>query len=252
MLLLSKTSNWCEAARSGHTHVNASVAIRMDALDIARPRLCIVIGGGGHARVVLDALRAADAALAYVVLDANTDRTGSELDGVPVAGTDARLPELARTESACFVVGVGGVGDNRARRRIFDHAVSCGIAPMSVIHPSAIVSSLARLAAGSQLLAGSILNPGAVIGANAIVNTGAIVEHDCEIGEHSHIATGARLCGAVRVGTGAHVGAGATIRQGLRVGDWALVGAGAVVVGDVRPGVVAVGVPARVLRVVET
>lgn len=222
-----------------------------DALNTARPRLCIVIGGGGHARVVLDALRAADAALAYVVLDANPNRTGSELDGVPVVGTDARLPELASTESARFVIGVGGAGDNRARRRLFDYALSCGIAPMSVIHPSAIVSLLSRFAAGTQLLAGAILNPGALVHANAIVNTGAIVEHDCEIGEHAHIATGARLAGAVRVGTGAHVGAGATIKQGTHVGDWALVGAGAVVVDDVPPGVVAVGVPARVMRAVE-
>jgi UDP-perosamine 4-acetyltransferase len=201
--------------------------------------------------VLLDALRASDAAARYVLLDADPGRTGAELDGAPIVGTDARLPELAREDSVRFVVGVGGAGDNRVRRQLFEHAQSTGIAPLTVRHPSATISAAAVVAEGSQLLAGSIVNPGAAVGVNVIVNTGAIVEHDCEIAAHAHIATGARLCGGVRVGEGAHVGAGATVKQGLRIGEWALVGVGAAVIHDVAAGAVVGGVPARVIHTVE-
>lgn len=213
-------------------------------------KLCVVIGAGGHARVLLDALRAADAAARYVLLDADPGRTGGKLDGIDILGTDALLPALAREELVRFVVGVGSVGDNHARLRLFDQALSCGIAPLTVRHPAAIISPAAIVAEGSQLLAGSIVNPGAVVGANAIVNTCAVIEHDCVVGDHAHIATGARLSGSVRVGRGAHVGAGATIKQGVSLGDWSVVGVGAAVVKDVAPRMLVTGVPARVVRTV--
>ena len=209
---------------------------------------CVVLGGGGHARVVIESLNASGSARAVGVLDADRSRWGQELCGVPVLGGDERLPELAQQGITHFVMGLGGVGDNQPRRTLFTLAVQSGLIPLTIRHPSAVCSSSAAIGAGSVLCPRAVVNAAAVVGVNVIVNTGAIVEHDCVVGDHVHVATGARLCGGVRVGEGAHIGAGSTVRQGLTIGERAIVGAGAVVIRDVEPWTVVAGVPARVLE----
>jgi sugar O-acyltransferase (sialic acid O-acetyltransferase NeuD family) len=176
---------------------------------------------------------------------------GQDIWGVKILGGDNLLPEMVRLGVTHFVVGLGSVGDSRARQHLFEMGLSSDLKPLTVKHPSAICSRWAEVGAGAQLLPGSIVNAGAQLGANVIVNSGAVVEHDCRIGAHAHIATGAKLSGGVEVGAGAHIGAGATVRQAIRVGDGAIIGAGAVVVKDVPPHTVVVGVPARPLREVK-
>ena len=198
--------------------------------------------------MLIDSLWASGAATPYAVLDPDRSLWGKELLGVSILGGDELLPELVSQGVTCFVVGVGAIGDNRPRRRLFELGMAHGSTPLTVCHPSAVCSQWARIGAGSVILPVAIVNAGAILGINVIVNTGAIVEHDCMIGDHVHIATGARLASTVRVGAGAHIGAGATGRQRISIGEGALVGAGAVVVKDVLPRTVVVGVPARLLR----
>jgi sugar O-acyltransferase (sialic acid O-acetyltransferase NeuD family) len=206
---------------------------------------CVILGGGGHARMLIDCLLLAGTAQPYAILDPDESRWGETLYGVPILGEDALLANLALEGIAHFVVGLGGVSDNRPRKRLFALGLSEGLKPLTVVHPTAIVSPWAEISPGCQLLPGSVVNAGAKLGMNVIVNSGAIVEHDCTLGDHVHMATGARLASAIHVGEGAHIGAGATIRQCIRIGAWAVVGAGAVVIRDVSPKTVVVGVPAR-------
>ena len=208
----------------------------------------VILGGGGHARVLIDAVLAAGQPGPLAILDRNPSLWGMERLGVPILGGDELLPELARNGATHFVVGLGGVGDNQPRRRLFELGLEHGLAPWTVRHPSAVFSTFATVGDGSVIFPASVVNADAKLGVNVIVNTGAIVEHDCLIGDHVHIATGSRLCSSVRVDTGAHIGAGAIIRQELVVGEGAVVGAGAAVVKDVEPWTVVVGVPARILR----
>lgn len=203
----------------------------------------VMLGTGKHAEVLMDCLQSVGI-VPECALDAAQAQSGRTWLGIPVLGSDELMPELPKRGISHFVVGVGGVGDNSARRRVFTMALAAGLRPLSVIHPRAIVSRTAQLGEGVQLLAGSIVSTGAVIGSNVLVNTGAIVEHHCRIRDHAHIASGACVAGSVSIGEGAHIGAGATVRQSLRIGDEAVVGAGAVVIRDVPPRTVVVGVPA--------
>ena len=212
------------------------------------PIRCVVVGGGGHARVVIDTILLVGNAEIAGILDPDFSR--SPLLGVPFIGDDSQLNGLAAEGVTHFVMGMGGAGDNGPRRRLFEQACAAGLTPLTIQHPSAVVSSWATNGPGCQFLPGSILNPGASLGRDVIVNTHAVVEHDCEIADHAHVASGATVASTVRIGTGAHVGAGATVIQGRTVGEWAIVGAGAVVIRDVAPRMVVAGVPARSIRAI--
>lgn len=206
---------------------------------------CVILGGGGHARVLVDCIQSSSAAELIGVLDSDRTLLGKNVLDVPILGGDELLPKLVREGATHFVIGLGSVKDNRPRATLFDLGVKNGLTPLTVIHPSAFLSSWAKVGAGSVLFPKSVVNAGAVLGRNVIVNTGAIVEHDCVLGDHVHVATGAQLASTVRVGSFAHIGAGATVRQCIAIGEGAVVGAGAVVVKDVDPRTVVMGVPAR-------
>lgn len=208
---------------------------------------CVILGGGGHARVLVDSLQRADLVRIHGILDADPELWGTTCYGVPVLGGDEMLATLGAEGISHFAVGLGAVGANQPRQRLFELGLACDLQPLTVVHPAAIVSARATIGQGSQVLAGCVINAGADLGVNVIVNSGAIVEHDCRIGNHVHVATGAALSGTVHVGDRVHVGARAVIRQSITIAADAVIGAGAVVVADVGAGQVVVGNPARVL-----
>ena len=208
-----------------------------------------LLGGGGHARVLLDILSLIHPAWRVAILDRDTLRHGTQIMGAQILGGDDLLEEIsAIIPGARFSIGLGTVGDCGPRKQLFDVGVALGLSPESLIHPTAIISKFAKIKEGAQLLPGCIVNSGASIGRNVIINSGAVVEHDCVIKDHAHIASGATLSGTVTIGESAHVGAGATVRQCLHIGNGAVVGVGSVVVKDVPDGDVVIGVPAKPLR----
>jgi UDP-perosamine 4-acetyltransferase len=198
--------------------------------------------------MVIEILREQTQFVIEGLLDPKPELMGKTVLEVPVLGGDDQLPVLVRAGITHFFVGLGGIGDNGSRRRVFEGALALGMYPVNAVHPSSFVSPSALLGHGVTVMPKAVINACAEIGDNAIINTGAIVEHDCRLGAHVHVATGAILAGAVRVGASSHIGAGAVVRQIVAIGENAIVGAGAVVVADVPPGVVVVGVPARILR----
>jgi UDP-perosamine 4-acetyltransferase len=212
---------------------------------------CVVLGGGGHASVLIEILKTREERVRVAVVDADPAKWGRSILGEEIRGGDELLAELVREGANRFVVGLGGVTDNRPRKRLFDLGMASGLKPVNLTHPSAVCSRYSRVGEGSVILPGSVINAGAVVGINVIVNSGAIVEHDCVIGDHAHIATGARLASTVRVGACAHVGLGASVKQEVSIGEGAVIGAGAVVLRDVPPHAVVAGVPARFLRMCE-
>jgi len=208
----------------------------------------VVVGAGGHAKVVLDNLRARGGFEIVGVLDRDSALWNMRVGGAPVLGGDEQLPRLLADGVRHAVVGVGGVGDNRPRQRLFEMLQRQGFELVAAVHPAACIAPSTVLGRGVAVMPGAIINAAAQVGDNAMLNTACVVEHDCRIGDHAHIAPAAVLAGGVRVGAGAHVGLGARIVQGMAIGARAIVGAGAVVLRDVPERAVVVGVPARILR----
>lgn len=202
----------------------------------------ILFGSGGHAKVVLDAIRAAHPGCEVAILDDDPEAVGRNLLGVAILGgrawLDGNWPDTAV---------VPAIGTNSARAALIDWLKGKGRLLAAAVHPSAIVSPSASVAAGAFLAPGAIVNAETTVGEGAIVNTGASVDHDCRIGTAAHIAPGAHLCGGVRVGARSLIGAGTTVIPGVAIGADAIVGAGSVVIADLTDGARAAGCPARPL-----
>jgi UDP-perosamine 4-acetyltransferase len=203
----------------------------------------IVIGGGGHAKVLVSALFLLhQKVLGFVDLN----RSMPPLLGIANLGDDdavfAHPPEQVR-----LVNGVGSTSSTVQRQRIYEKFVKRGYVFENVIHPFAMVAPEVEIGTGVQVMAGAVLQPGTSLGNNVIINTGACVDHDCLIEAHAHIAPRAVLSGNVHIGRGSHIGTGATIIQGIRVGAAAIVGAGAVVIRAVPDDVTVTGVPAEIV-----
>lgn len=212
-------------------------------LGLDRP--LVLLGSGGHARVLLSTLLQIGSRVIGFV---DPDDSRSELLGISrIGGDEAVLDHDA--DDVLLVNGIGSVGSIGNRLRVHEYFRTRGYAFASVIHPAAIIAPEAELSDGVQVMAGAIIQTGCVVGEGCIINTGARLDHDCVIGAHAHIAPGAVLSGGVHVGLRAHVGAGATVIQGVRVGDDSIIGAGAVVLLDVPAGSTVVGVPARPIQV---
>ena len=186
-------------------------------------RPVIVIGAGGHAKVLIDAIK-----LSAIRIIGVTDLLDTKLEGVKYLGTDQGIFNY-KPDQILLVNGVGSVGVSAKRKNLFDQFKEKGYSFANVIHPSAVIGSRVELGEGVQIMAGAIIQTGAVIGRNTIINTRASVDHDAQIGDHVHIAPGAVLCGGVSVEEGAFIGAGATITQGTKIQKETLVKAGSLV-----------------------
>lgn len=210
-------------------------------------RPVLVIGAGGHGRVVADALRAAGwKVLGF--LDSAVHLHGKYVDGLPVLGGDEHLRDHLPA-SVRLANGIGSTTNTAVRRHVYERLTAAGFQFETVRHPAATIASSAVLSTGAQVMAGAVLQPGVVIGEDTIINTGALIDHDCLIGSHCHVAPGAVLSGGVRIGDGCHIGTAANVVQGVTIGAEALIAAGAVVVGDVPASARMVGVPARVMEI---
>lgn len=202
----------------------------------------VILGAGGHGRVVLDICIEARLPVAGF-LDSGQP-VGSLVDGVAVLGGDILLDDPAFVAAHRFLPAVGS---QSVRRRLAAAVTARGGILAVAIHPAAAVSRRAELGPGSVVMATAAVNPGTRAGAYCIVNTGATIDHDCALGDGVQVGPGAHLGGTVTCGEDVYVGIGASIIHGVTVGAGAVIGAGAAVIHDVAPGATVVGVPARPL-----
>jgi sugar O-acyltransferase (sialic acid O-acetyltransferase NeuD family) len=200
-----------------------------------------IIGGGGQARAAAETASACGIALAGLVIP---------------EGERADWFEGARLDEAAFLARTGAdaihvaIGDNHTRSLVSERlgGTSKTVHITSLIHPAATVATSAKIGAGTLVLAGCVVNAFARIGQGVTLYSGVVVEHDCTLGDYASLAPRAALGGGVAIGAGTHIGVGASVSHRVSIGANSVIGTGAAVVGDLPAGIIAYGVPARVMR----
>ena len=209
-------------------------------------RRVLILGAGGHGRVVLDILLQAGEHQVVAFLDNNADIHGRRVDGIPVLGSVDELAALA-PQHGCDGVVVA-IGDNGVRRGAARQVDALGLDLINAIHPSATLAHNATIGRNVVIAAGVVICAHCQIGDSVILNTGCIIDYQTMIGEGSHICPGVRIAGRVKVEPGTFVGIGATVIPKVTLGCESIIGAGSVVIEDVAALATVVGVPARSVK----
>ena len=210
-------------------------------------RKLVLIGGGGHCKSVLDAALRTNKYDEVVITDPEI-RSGTEIFGCRVVGSDDILPELKERGFTDACITVGNIGAPLIRKKLAEKGNMLGFEFPAIVDPSAVVSDHARIGRGTFVGKNAVVNADATIREHCIINSGSIIEHECNVGAFSHVAVGTVLCGNSAVGSECFIGAGSTVIQGIVIGSKCMVGAGALVNRNLPDNCTAVGIPAKVIK----
>ena len=193
----------------------------------------IIIGTGGHAKVILDILQLEGFnILGFLSIN---KKKGSLFCAYKVLGGDEVIDSFLPND-VLLANGIGALPRESDRWEVSNKFRNKGFSFLTIIHPSAVISSETDLFEGVQVMAGAVIQPGAKIGRDTIINSGAIIDHDCIIEENCHIAPGTVCSGNVKIGSSTHIGTGSSIIQNISIGKNCIVAAGSVVFNDVKNG----------------
>ena len=187
----------------------------------------VLIGGGGHAKVIIDAILKKSDFNIYGIVDKNKKKSSSVMN-VPIIGSDDDLSKIYQSVKHAFIA-VGSIGDCSLRKNIYRNLKEIGFTLPVIVHPNVVIANEVQIGEGTFIAAGAVINPGTKIGKNVIVNTHSSIDHDCELGDFVHIAPGATLSGTVKIGNETHLGTGANVIQGSNIGEKCMIAAGATI-----------------------
>jgi len=190
----------------------------------------IVLGAGGHAKVLIEALLLSGTEIIGITDPARLK--GADYFGVKILGDDEQVLNYSPNEVE-LVNGIGSMPNNSVRRILNENMVSKGYIFSKVIHPSAVIARDVKISDGAQIMAGVVIQPSVRIGSSCIINTGVNVDHDCVVHDDCHLAPGVTLSGNVIIGKQTHIGTGTSIIQDITVGRNCVIAAGSIVYRDV-------------------
>lgn len=145
----------------------------------------VIIGAGGHGKVISDAIVKSGQYNLIGFVDAKLPIGTAVFGEYKIIETQDNISSLVNG-STKFIIGIG---NNEVRNKIYTQ-FSNSLAWATVIHPSAVIAGDVKIGEGSVLLANTVVNASSTIGQFTIVDSGVIVDHECEVGSFSHLTIG--------------------------------------------------------------
>lgn len=210
----------------------------------------ILIGGGGHSKVIIDIINSTNEYEIVGIIDKNPK--ANNVLNIPILGDDKILDELITKDVEYAFIAIGICEDINLRNVLYNRIKEIGYKFPTLIHEKAIVSPYSQIGEGTCVMAGAVVNPNVIIGTNSVINTGAIIEHDCFVGDNTFISPGAILAGGAKINNNCFIGMGSKVLEGITIGNNVTIGAGAVVINDIPNNTTAVGVPAKIIKMKES
>lgn len=204
-----------------------------------------MLGGGGHASVLLDALQDGGNDVIGVISPSSLSPR-KIFSGITRYSSDSEFMSTFAPHEVVVVNGIGPAPKADLRQRLQSEYEAHGFEFISVVSPRARISNFAEREGAVQVMAGATVQAGVVLGKASVINTCAVIDHDCRLGKYVHVGPGATLCGGVVLEKRAYVGANATVFPGVKICEGAVIGAGAVVKKNIGAGVVVLPAPSLV------
>ena len=204
-------------------------------------RRLLIIGTGGHGKVVMDCAKKHYDSIAFMTNDTHS----AGINGYPVIYEQENSMDVVLKNFDELIVAIG---NNNARLKISLDYAAKGIKLATIIHETAVISESAVIGEGTVILANAVINPFANIGKCCIINTGAIIEHDCILKDGVHISPNAAMGGTVCIGEKTWVCVGSSIANNIKIGENSIIGAGSVIIKDIPDKVLAAGIPAKIKK----
>ncbi|WKZ71055.1 MAG: acetyltransferase [Melioribacteraceae bacterium] len=205
----------------------------------------VVIGGGGHAKVIISILKKL---YKYDIVGYTDLENKGEILGIPYLGNDDRLNSLYSDGVINAVIGLGQIKSAALRRKLVDRCKRIGFNLPAIVSPNAIINEDVSIGIGTVVMDGVTINSGSTIGEYSIVNTNASIDHDCSIGDFTHIAPGVTLSGEVNVGNDVLIGTGSNIIQQISIPDNTIISAGSTVLKSIIKNGIYRGNPASLIK----
>ena len=209
----------------------------------------IIIGSGGHAKVVADIILTREKELNENLkiigfLDDNFKNLRYDnIFNIPILGDLNNIDNFSKNEDYFFIIAIGS---NEVRKKISEKYKELNY--YTAIHPKSIISREVEIGSGTVVMANVVINPASTIGRHCIVNTSSVIEHDNKIGDYVHISPNTTLCGGVNIDDSSWIGAGSVVRQQIYIGKNVVVGANSVVVKDIENSCIVAGNPAKKIK----
>lgn len=195
----------------------------------------IIIGAGGHAKVIADM-----AIKNNIKIHGFLDDNASEILGYKVLGKISDANKYKNDFD--FVIAVGS---NEFREKFSnEHKLDY----ITLVHPSVQIGLDVKIGEGTVVMANAVINTSAKIGKHCIINTGVVVEHDNVLEDFVHISPNATLSGTVKVGKKTHIGSGAVIKNNISICENCIIGVGAAVIDNIAESGTYTGVPVRRIK----
>ncbi len=205
-----------------------------------------ILGAGKFAEEVGDVISLLDSLnLKGYIEGIDIKKAGTFIGGLPVIWLD----DVTGIQEEFFSI----CGAGSQKRGIFiKSALEKGVKFINVIHPNAQMSKTVKTGKGVFINSGSVIAAQSVLGDHVLVNRGSLIGHHTVIEDHVIISPGANVAGRVHVKKGAFIGMGSIVIDGLTIGENSIVGSGAVVIRDVPDNVIVLGIPAKVVKSLQT